>query len=327
MITMTGIAKLTGVSQATVSRVLSGNTAVDARTRHKVLECVEKCNYQPNIMAQSLAGNKTFLFGVIVTDIGNPFFAEIVKAIEEHASSNGYSLIIFNTQYDKTREKSYLDVLKRYRVDGLIMVPDSNEDEYLSPLANYGTPMVIATRDVSILDCVVVDHFTAGQEVAKHLAQTGCKKFVYIGDMHVREDKGPGFISSLKTMGFAINDDFTVIEEKEVEHTLTTTLTAKFNCNEQKIGVFVGNDILAMESVQIIQDSGIEIPKEVAIVGFDNTYISRMLRPRLSTIEQPIDQIASLAVGRLIELIEGTTVDRTMHQVLAPKLIVRDSSK
>lgn len=147
MITMTEIARLTGVSQPTVSRVLNGNTAVNPEIRERVLACAREHDFQPNVIAQSLVGSKTRLIGVIVTDISNSFFAELVKYIGEEARKDGYSLILFSSDYDLEKEKECLDVVKRYRVDGLIMVPvDENGAEWRGMVSRLDIPTVVITR-------------------------------------------------------------------------------------------------------------------------------------------------------------------------------------
>lgn len=120
MITMTEIARLTGVSQPTVSRVLNGNTSVKPEVREKVLACAREHNFQPNAMARGLVGSGTKLIGVVLTDISNSFFADLEKYMEQAARKKGYSLILFNSDYDREKEKHCLDVMRRYRVDGLL---------------------------------------------------------------------------------------------------------------------------------------------------------------------------------------------------------------
>ena len=153
MITMTEIARLTGVSQPTVSRVLNGNTAVNPEIRERVLACAREHDFQPNVMAQSLVGSKTRLIGVIVTDISNSFFAELVKYIGEEARKDGYSLILFNSDYDLEKERECLDVVRRYRVDGLIMVPvDENGAEWRGMVSRLDIPTVVITRHATGID-------------------------------------------------------------------------------------------------------------------------------------------------------------------------------
>ena len=128
MITMTEIARLTGVSQPTVSRVLNGNTSVNPEVREKVLACAREHHFQPNAMARSLVGSGTKLIGVVLTDISNSFFADLEKYMEQAAREKGYSLILFNSDYDREKEKHCLEVMRRYRVDGLIIVPVLEQD-------------------------------------------------------------------------------------------------------------------------------------------------------------------------------------------------------
>lgn len=157
MITMTEIARLTGVSQPTVSRVLNGNTAVNPEIRERVLACAREHDFQPNVIAQSLVGSKTRLIGVIVTDISNSFFAELVKHIGEEARKDGYSLILFSSDYDLEKEKECLDVVKRYRVDGLIMVPvDENGAEWRGMVSRLDIPTVVITRHATGIDSFYV---------------------------------------------------------------------------------------------------------------------------------------------------------------------------
>ena len=170
MITMTEIARLTGVSQPTVSRVLNGNTAVNPEIRERVLACAREHDFQPNVMAQSLVGSKTRLIGVIVTDISNSFFAELVKYIGEEARKDGYSLILFSSDYDLEKEKECLDVVKRYRVDGLIMVPvDENGAEWRGIVSRLDIPTVVITRHATGIDSFYVAHDEAGAQIAEQI--------------------------------------------------------------------------------------------------------------------------------------------------------------
>ena len=155
MITMTEIAKLTGVSQPTVSRVLNGNQAVNPEVRERVVACAKEHGYQPNVMAQSLAGSRTHLIGVILTDISNAFFADLVKYIEQEAGERGYRLILFNTGYDTDHEQECLEIVQRYRVDGLVVVPaQAQSRRWKEQLHSLPIPAVVITRRAKGLDSV-----------------------------------------------------------------------------------------------------------------------------------------------------------------------------
>ncbi|MBO5484960.1 MAG: LacI family DNA-binding transcriptional regulator [Lachnospiraceae bacterium] len=146
MITMTELAKMTGVSQATVSRVLNGNTSVKPEVAAKVLDYARKYNYQPNMIARSLNGNRTFLLAAIVPDISNPFFADIIKEIEKGAEKAGYSILIFNSDYSQEKEQKYLNLLQQYRVDGLLVAPVHNDEKSIQPFRKLTIPWMVITK-------------------------------------------------------------------------------------------------------------------------------------------------------------------------------------
>lgn len=179
---MKEIAKKAGVSQATVSRVMSGNPSVNPEIRMAVMEWVRKLDYQPNVIAQSLASNRSLLIGVIITDISNPFFSDVIKAVESEALKYGYSIILCNTDWNLDKEKKYINILRSYNADGILIVPTNPEDKYFKTLKNMETPVVVITQDVKGFSCISISHYNSGKEVAKHLIKMGYSKFVFMGD-------------------------------------------------------------------------------------------------------------------------------------------------
>ena len=183
MITMTEIARLTGVSQPTVSRVLNGNQAVNPEIRERVLACAREHDFQPNVMAQSLVGSRTHLIGVVLTDISNSFFADLVKYLEREARASGYSLILFNTNYDPEHEKESLDVVRRYRVDGLVAVPvDERASDWNRLIRKLDIPTVVITKQVRGMDSVYVSHEEAGAQVGEHFREEGFEEYIFFGN-------------------------------------------------------------------------------------------------------------------------------------------------
>ena len=182
MITMTEIARLTGVSQPTVSRVLNGNQAVNPEIRERVLACAREYNFQPNVIARSLAGSKTMLLGLVFTDISNSFFADLEKLLEQEAKKSGYSVIVFNSDYDWNREKECLDVIRRYRVDGLIIVPvEENSEKFRSQMKSLDIPGRGADTEDGAYGLRLWDHVEAGGQVGRHLREQGCDSYVFVG--------------------------------------------------------------------------------------------------------------------------------------------------
>lgn len=325
MITMTEIAKLTGVSQATVSRVLNGNTSVNTEVRRRVLDCANEHNYQPNIMAQSLVGNQTFILGIVVTDISNPFFAELVKVIESEAAQRGYTLMLFNTDYDKEREKKYLDILKRYRADGVLLVPAGDEETYIEELKQIQIPMVSVTMDLKTIDSIYISHLEAGAKVANHLLGMGFDSFIFVGGS--KDEKEIGFINELQKKG--INTDrhyLSVLEKPDIN--LKEILYGRLREEEQSdgIGIFANNDVQALKVLEALKELKVDIPQDVALVGFDNTFICKIASPTLTSVAQPIEEIGKLATERIVELIQKENLDQCVRYQLGTRLITRAST-
>lgn len=201
---MTEIAKLTKVSQPTVSRVLNGNMNVAPDIRERVLACAKEHHYQPNALAKGLQGSQTYLLGVLLTDISNGFFADIAKAIETEARKHGYSIILFNSNYNTDSEREYLDVVRRYRVDGVLAVPmRETSDVWQGYAQNLDVPVVAVTRQTKGLDSVYVDHAEAGRMVARYLLHQGYQQYLFIGKDY--DLKYVGFRHTLSAQGKAKN--------------------------------------------------------------------------------------------------------------------------
>lgn len=332
MITMTEIAKLTGVSQATVSRVLNGNSSVNEQARQKVLKCAKEHNYQPNMLAQSLVGNKTYLLGLVITDISNPFFAELAKAIEKAARAKGYSLMLFDTDYDMKKEEEYFAILKRYQVEGVIAVPIAEDEMYAKKLKAYDIPMVSVTMELNTVDSVYVSHYDAGKKVARHMLGRGYESFVFVGGE--QDKKEIGFVDELEKHGIDIKNHYLSIVQKNLqqsEQSLRQELKEALKGwieteqNTSGIGIFGNNDVQALKILEIIKKWNVEVPDDIGIIGFDNTYLSKIVSPTLTSVSQPIDEIARLGVERIMELINHPSRECVSYQ-LDTRIVTREST-
>ena len=324
MITMAEIARLTGVSQPTVSRVLNGNKAVNPEIREKVLACAREHDFQPNVMAQSLVGSKTRLIGVIVTDIGNAFFADLVKYIEQEAGKAGYSMILFNSGYDMEHEKECLDVVRRYRVDGLILVPvDENASQWRNMVRRLEIPTVVITRKASGVDSYYLAHDEAGAQAGRHLTEQGYEEFLFLGN--TKDAKYQGFIDALGKICPDFGQHLTVITSKKTEE-VRAAFEQHFQKTKKCTGIFAYNDRRAIQALGILGQMGIRVPQQAGIVGFDNTHICEYLYPKLSSIAQPIEEMAALTVQRLLDRIEHPEEQAVVDHPLHAELICRESS-
>lgn len=318
MITMTQIAKLTHVSQPTVSRVLNGSQRVDPEIRERVLACAREHDYQFNAVAQSLQGSQTHLLGVLVTNISNSFFADLAKAVELEARKSGYSIILLNSDYDAEKEQSYLDILRRYRVDGVVAVPLLRHSDCWPECAKrLDVPLVAVTRRVPGLDSVYLDHGEASALLGRHMVERGYERFLFIGREY--DEKYLGFREAVleakapETVGnIEFKDDAQLLED----------LGACFREPDfPRTGVFANNDICALRVLRALRELNVPVPDRAGVAGFDDTFMSRYLNPSLTSVVQPIEEMARLAVARLLERIarpgDWDPLDHALHATLA----------
>lgn len=222
-------------------------------------------DFQPNVIAQSLVGSKTRLIGVIVTDISNSFFAELVKHIGEEARKDGYSLILFSSDYDLEKEKECLDVVKRYRVDGLIMVPvDENGAEWRGMVSRLDIPTVVITRHATGIDSFYVAHDEAGAQVARHLHEQGYEEYIFFGN--TTDDKYLGFIDGMANECREFRKHLTIISSKDSQ-VIEAALKEHFAKTTGKTGIFAYNDRRAVQMMGILQKMKIRVPEQVGLVG------------------------------------------------------------
>ena len=322
MITMTEIAKLTHVSQPTVSRVLNGNQNVAAEIRERVLACAKEHNYQCNALAKGLQGSRTMLLGVLLTDISNSFFADLAKKLESEARRSGHSIILFNSDYDMDKEQAYLDVVRRYRVDGVLAAPILQEGSAWPECAHrLDIPVVVMTRRMEGVDSVYLDHTAASGQVARHLAERGYQRFLFIGKNY--DMKYMGFYQSLDELGLADRlESMEYVDDRQLQE----DLRAYFQQSGPRAGVFANNDICALRVLRQLRVLGISVPQEAGVVGFDDTYMGPYLNPSLTSISQPTGQIAAEAVSRLLYRMDNPGRLPAFDLALPAELVVRESS-
>lgn len=322
MITMTEIAKLAHVSQPTVSRVLNGSQTVAPEIRERVLACAKEHDYQCNALAKGLQGSKTHLLGVLVTDISNSFFADLAKEVETAARANGYSIILFNSDYNPRNEQEYLDVVRRYRVDGVLAVPiRETSAEWQDYVKKLDVPVVTVTRRAEGLDSVYVDHGQAGAMVARHLLERGFQRFLFIGKEY--DGKYVGFRQALMQEGFGTQTD-NVVYEDDIQ--LNQVLESWFHRSPDRAAVFAGNDIYALRVLDTLRRLGISVPDKAGVIGFDDTAMGRYLNPRLSSVSQPIAQMAQEAVAQLLDCMEHPERHEVLDHPLPAALVIREST-
>ncbi len=332
MTTMKEIAEKAGVSQSTVSRVINGHTSVSLDKRKKVMKWARKLDYEPNINAQSLVNKESYLLGVIIPQISNPYFSQIVETVEYEAKQHGYNILLCNAQGNLQEEKNYLNTLRSRQVDGILIAPVKSRASHLNSLVEREIPAVTITQESKQFASVSVSHIEGGKKVAKHLLNLGHTRIGFIGSPN--DPKFAGLKAGMQVEGIEFNDENLIeIEDwggraisHEVEEKLKTYLEGK---EELPVTAFFAyNDLAAFGTLTAFKDFGLEVPTEVAVVGFDNTFLAQESRPKLTSVAQPMEEIGRLSVEILLEKIakKSEKVEEE-HIVLDPRLVVRESTR
>ena len=326
MVSMQDIADKAGVSRVTVSRVLSNHPSVKAETRKKVLYWVKELEYEPNVIAQSLAGSSTNVIGLLVPEIADPFFSEIIEAVENQAFYAGYHTIICNTRRSQEKERNILTELKKRKVDGIIAVPVSAVQT--AAYQRLSIPVVMITKRAEGFSSVYISHYTGGQQIARHFLNVGFQRIGYIGPIRDSTSaiKYAGFQNYLAENRIDLTD---VIECPAPANMNASLVYAKVKEYAASTGLrceayLANDDITACEAIAAFRELGYAVPKDIAIAGFDNSLLAKEISPKLTALAQPLEEIGKKAVEVLLAQIHDG-VPPQMYE-LESRVIVREST-
>lgn len=326
--TIRDVAKLAGVSVATVSRVLNKNGYVNKETEQKVMGAIEQLQYEPNAVARGLAGKQTGTIALILPDISNPFFPELARGVEDVAHRFGYTVILCNSDDQGSKERSYIEVLKKKYIDGIIFASSTLEDTDITYMRKSEIPMVLLDRAPRKESCSVVrvKNYEGARHAVEHLLRIGCKRVAHIygpQEMITARERLAGYEDTVKMYDW-FSPSLMVPGHFRIDggqHAIETLLTKHPDVD----GIFAGNDLMAVGAMKALYRLGKKVPEDVAIIGFDGIGLTEIVEPELSTIAQPIYDMGALAATTLIQKITGVLRDHPIHE-LDVKLIVRDST-
>ncbi len=330
-ITIKDIARMAGVSTATVSMVLNNKDEhISALTKEKILSLAKEYNYIPNTMARSLVTKKTKTIGLIIPDIANPFFPEIARGAEDKANEAGYNIIFCNTDDNIEKEQKYIDMLSEKMVDGIIFTASSDRNNSLDKLQRQSIPIILLDRDIPFkgdVGRIVVNNKQGTYEGTKYLIEKGYKLIAFINGNIANET------AKHRLAGFKM-----ALQEYELEIKAERMLEGSFKREwgygaaswllNQEIpfdAVVCGNDLIAIGAIRALKDGGKSIPEDVAVLGFDDIYMSKLVEPELSTISQPKYEMGYRASELLISMIEK---EKNMDRIIVfdTKLVIRKST-
>lgn len=330
MASLKGVADRAGVSIATVSRVLNSENLVKDETRIRVKKAIKELGYHPNRVAQRLRATKrtSKLIGLLIPDIQNPFYVDVIRGIEQHAYANDYAVVIGNFSQNEEREKLYIDILRSESVDGFIVAPFYGMEEYVEELVQDGFVVVCIDRGLTKLDVdvVKVDNTAGAFNAIEHLIKLGHKRIAHItGNPQIPTtlERITGYEQALKKHGFKIDRD--IIKSKESDYKSGVVLAAELlDMQDPPTAIFTANNLLTLGALETIHHRGLSIPEDVAIVGFDDMYWSMSLNPPLTAVRQSGFEIGRRATDLLYQRIAEP--DRaTVNIVLKTELMIRKS--
>nr|WP_318382661.1 LacI family DNA-binding transcriptional regulator [uncultured Enterobacter sp.] len=301
------IARLAGVSVATVSRVLNNSDTVKAKNRERVLQAIQESNYQPNLLARQLRTARSSMILVLVSNIANPFCADVVKGIEEEAEKNGYRILLCNSGSDVERSKSALKLLSGKIVDGIITMDAFSKLPELTTMIGEAPWVQCAEyADSGNVSCVGINDVDAAQNVIDRLADQGRQRIALINhDLSYK-------YARLRERGYKTGLHVRNLDWSAVEYAQDLSFGAGVRAMDTLLSaqvrpdaVFAVSDTLAAGAMLAISKAGLHTPDDIAVVGFDGTALAEMVSPPLSTIEQPSQEIGRKAVGLLLNKIDN----------------------
>lgn len=330
-ITIGGIAKLSGVSKTTVSRVLSGKTnLVKKETLEVISKVIKEQNYKPSIIARSLRTKKTKLIGLIIADIENPFYARVAKGVLDEAENLNYTVMISTSNYNLALEKKLLDTFIGRQVEGLLLTTINPGKNIIQTLQEAKIPFILidTKTDKEAVNYITNDNYYGGKLAAEYFIKMGHKNIGYLGcdKLFSLEERKLGFRNTLKL--------------NNIEYGIEVKLKDVLNVSEifediEKIikkhrvsAFFAGNDYIAIQVLNYVtNDLKLNVPDDFSLIGYDNISMSSAARVPLTTIRQPKYSMGKMALEQLIQIIKNNNIDGTTKIILKPDLIERQSVK
>jgi LacI family transcriptional regulator len=331
MITIRDVAEQARVSVTTVSHVINGTRFVSEDAKARVQAAIEALNYVPSAVARSLKSNRTHTVGMMIPNNSNPYFAEIIRGIEDACFAAGFNVILCNSDDDPHKQAAYVRVLSEKQVDGLIVLSSGGDPELLDTLRTANMPQVVVDREIDDLaaDLVEVNHEAGGRLATEHLLALGHRRIACIA--------GPEGISSARqrVQGYrqALRSAKLPFDERQVAsgaftaeggHAAMQALLQQ-DGHHRPTAVFASNDLMAVGAICAAAQAGLAVPRDLSVVGFDDIALAAYSNPPLTTVSQPKHQTGELAARLLLRRIEDGRRP-LQREILQPALRVRQST-
>ncbi len=331
-ITISDVARLANVSKATVSRVINNNPeGVSAATRERVKKIIYETGYIPNCAARSIAVPETKTIGIIIPDITNPFFPQVVKGIEDAAVKAGYAVFLCNSDGSQTKEQKYVTSLISKRVDGVILtstVSNVKVDYIRSLVDDYDTPVILldrTLRGIEYAGAVLMDNESGGYEATQFFIENGHKHIVFLSgpcNLNTAAERVEGYrmaMQDAKLTPIVLKGQFTAQSGYEM------ALAMLQRC-PQTTAVFASNDVIALGCMRALIQNHISIPDDIEVMGFDDIDMCQLVTPTLSTMSQSGYSIGTQAMELMLDRLNNPTGQRR-DIIVKAKMVLRESTK
>jgi LacI family transcriptional regulator len=331
-VTVQDVARRAGVSPMTVSRVVNASPRVSPETRRRVERAIAELGYVPNRLARGLIRRRSGALGLIVPDVANPFFTQVVHGAEDVAWRADYRVILCNTQGDLERERRYLEDMLAFRVDGLLIAPAGDRSRaHLRLLVRNDVPFVLVDRSLPAVDSDLVqgDSVAGARRLVEHLIGLGHRQIAMVTEtleVSTSRDRLEGYRQALDAARIPARPELVAVEDTATDLRSGSEATARLlDLSDPPTAIVAVNNVVAVGVVEAARARGLEVPRDVALVCFDDFHHASRLHPFLTVMAQPAQTFGTLAMQLLLDRITGRVGERARTVVLPAEFIVRES--
>ncbi|WP_409273757.1 LacI family DNA-binding transcriptional regulator [Neobacillus sp. SCS-31] len=331
--TIKDIAKTAGVSVTTVSRALNGYSDVSEKTRQRIMDIAKELNYSPNILARGLVMNVSKTIGLLVSGLNresekDQIILSILSGVNDSVSEKEYDLILFNTNTSKQREKTYSQLCRERRVDGVIIQGIKTDDPYLKEVVESDIPCVLIDIPVHSenVGYVTTDNVTGARKAVEHLIGLGHEKIAMInghGQAFVSRKRLEGYMDALKEHGLPVNPDW-VCNGRFEEETAFEEARRLLIKHPEITAIFCASDIMALGALKAAKSIGLRVPEDLSVIGYDDIILASYSNPQLTTVSQNFFQLGYQAAHLLVNMLEGKSEPQIV--TMSTKLVIRESA-
>lgn len=330
MATIREVAKLAGVSPITVSRVINNTSYVSTATRAKVEAAIIELNYVPNKLAQSLRQKQTNTLALLVTDITNPFWTTVVRGVEDVANDHGMNVILCNTDESETKQDAYLDLVLQKQVDGILLVPVSNQCDAVQRIQSQDVAVVVMDRKVTnaLVDVVRCDSEGGAYQLVQHLLDQGHRQIAMLTgatNVFTAIERANGYQRAMSEAGLGTGTEQIYYGGFTLESGYEMTVEA-LRASPRPTALFAANNFIAIGALRALRDAELRVPEDIAVVGFDDLPEEIVIEPFLTVSAQPAYEMGRQAMELLLSRITEEKIIDYEEIVLPTELIVRASS-